>query len=217
MRFLDIHTHNEVAISMNETIHIVNHFPTEQPFAKVRSIGLHPYFLNEVTWRDEMRLLEAHAANEHIWLIGECGLDKTCPTPSDLQEKAFLAQIAVSEVVQKPLLIHCVRAFNEILALKKKKKPKQAWILHGYNKNLETAKQLIRQNFYLSFGKALFHENVASVFQKMPLEKCFLETDTEANIKIESVYERAASLREISTEALQIQIAGNWERISHKI
>ena len=79
-------------------------------------------------------------------------------------------------------------------------------IIHGYSKNLNTAKQLLENGFYLSFGKNLLRNpKLEAVFQSVPNDRFFLETDA---IKegIEQVYILAAKYKNLNIEDLQLLI-----------
>ncbi|MBU6342059.1 MAG: TatD family hydrolase, partial [Bacteroidetes bacterium] len=108
---------------------------------------------------------------------------------------------------------HCVRSFSEIISLKKRLNPAQAWIIHGFNKNNETGRQLIDAGFYLSFGAALLHPNTTNFISQMPLHRLFFETDALPEVSIEQVYERAANLCNMELPHLQAQVAENFEQI----
>ena len=70
----------------------------------------------------------------------------------DLQKEVFLAQANLAEETHKPLIIHCVKAWADLIACKKAVKPEMPWIIHGFRGNGELASQLVRLGFYLSFG-----------------------------------------------------------------
>jgi TatD DNase family protein len=175
------------------------------------SIGLHPWYLSGIDWSNcQEQLLEA-AAIPNVLAIGEAGLDKIHGAEWSVQVKAFEVCISVSEALHKPLVIHCVRAFNEVLALKKKWQPKQSWIFHGFNKNGTIADQVLTAGAYLSFGAALLVQSgpVQTVFTGVPLDKIFLETDDQT-VPIAEIYLKAAALKKITLEELQHQIELNF-------
>ena len=83
--------------------------------------------------------------------IGEAGFDKLRGPSPELQRKVFEEQVAISEELKKPVVIHCVRAWDELLAVHKKLKPKMPWLIHGFRGNTELAAQLLSKGMYLSF------------------------------------------------------------------
>lgn len=212
-------------------INIHTHHPTGQPdwleIVNVRfaeqindaytyySVGLHPWFLSENELATATDWLHEHSKKPQVLAIGEAGLDKVTQTPWDLQMAAFQHCINISEAVKKPLIIHCVRAFSEIIALKKQLKPTQPWIFHGFDKNQQTADMLLREACYLSFGQAIFRENshAASVLQRIPEGHFFLETDAAAELNIAEMYKAAAALRGVSREELSASLHDTFQKV----
>jgi TatD DNase family protein len=148
--------------------------------------------------------------------VGECGLDKLAETDFEEQKRAFSAQAFMAEEVQKPLIIHCVKAWNEVVELHKKNQPSVPWIFHGYNGSVELTQQLLDKNFLFSFGGILFKTNAKAIesFKSLPIEKIFMETD-EFDGTIEEIYVRAANLRNISVETLKEAVWENFNRIEN--
>lgn len=172
------------------------------------SIGLHPWYIQASTWQQAFLEIQQYSRLQQVLAIGECGLDKVCKINFDLQEEVFVSQLLWANEINKPLVIHCVRAFEEVLYSLKKQQNKVPVIFHGFNKNRILAEKLIEQGYWLSFGKALLHTNIQEVFAALPLDKIFLETD-DATVDIESIYQSAAAIKNISTEQLILQIKKN--------
>lgn len=165
------------------------------------SLGIHPWKIYPELLSEHLRFIEENASFNSVKAVGECGLDKLCDTPWDLQVRAFAGQIAVSEKCGKPLIIHCVKAFDELLALKKDLNPHQAWIIHGFRGKPEQMRQLINHGLFLSFGMR-FNENS---LREIPSEKLFMETD-ESTTPIKEIYQKVAEIRGVSPEDLSGQI-----------
>jgi cytidyltransferase-like protein len=85
-------------------------------------------------------------------------------------------------------------------------------VVHGFSKNGQLAKDLVKHGFYLSFGKGLFNPSMDSVFSKIPLDKIFLETD-DADCSIEDIYKKAAQIKNTSIEQLSLQIMQNSKTV----
>jgi TatD DNase family protein len=81
-------------------------------------------------------------------------------------------------------------------------------IFHGFQKSLHLALQLVKQGYYLSFGKALLQPHVQQTLQKLPSEKIFLETD-DASISIGTIYQLAAKAFSIEEDSLSLQLQKN--------
>ncbi len=169
------------------------------------SLGLHPWKIREENWSKHIDFIEKNAVFQQVKAIGECGLDTLCDTPRALQNKVLLAQVLIAEKFNKPVIIHCVKALDEIIALKKIIQPVQPWIIHGFRGKPQQAEQLIRQGFYLSFGKKL---NPASLL-KTPLDHLFFETDDSKDLTIEAIYLNAVKILGITLEDLLLGIEKN--------
>ena len=130
------------------------------------------------------------------------------------QIELFERQIELAEALQKPMILHDVRSHNEIIALRKKHKAQQPWIVHGFSGTEQDIKQLIEQEIYLSVGESLLHpeRKIYKSFKFIDLDYLFLETDM-AEIDIEKVYEAAANLLGMDLSALQTRIFANFARI----
>ncbi|GLB51127.1 TatD family hydrolase [Neptunitalea chrysea] len=212
MHFIDIHTHSEITAESNVTI--VNKLPQDTVSKGYFSVGYHPWYLkaNEVT--NQFELLTKKALSPFCLAVGECGLDKVVDTDYNLQLSVFKDHIALSETLQKPLIIHCVKSFQEIYQLKKELKPSQQWILHGFTKNEQLANQMVSAGFKLSFGAALFkNSSVQRTFANLLPESFFLETDDQLGISIKAVYEKAAALRNVNIEEIQQIITKNFKEV----
>jgi TatD DNase family protein len=211
---LNLHTHRPTAAPDVLEIESVYFGQAQTPFAPARSVGLHPWFLEKTDFGTAADWLRGQAAAPAVLAIGEAGLDKATSTSWPLQLLGFQRCVEISEEFQKPLVIHCVRAFAEIIDLKKQWKPAQPWIFHGFDKNLETAQMLLRADCHLSFGAAIFKEKnrAAEALRDVPAERFFLETDA-ADLPIQAVYARAAALRGTTEADLEKQIWANFERL----
>ena len=180
------------------------------------SIGLHPWYIHNENWKRDFELLKRFSENTNVLAIGECGLDKACSTAYHLQEAVFIAQLLWANENGKPLIIHCVRAYEEILNLLKKHKNRVPVLFHGFNKNSTLAGRIISEGHWLSFGKALFSPDMRNVFSNVPSEKIFLESD-DATISIKSLYEQAAEIKKISLDKLSLQLEKNVQTVFNRL
>lgn len=213
--FIDIHTHK--AESSDSLIQIVN-LNLSQPCPEQGhySYGIHPWALDNVDFQLEetFALLEQRLQSQNVLALGEAGLDKTHKESYEQQIAVFERQIELSEAVQKPMILHDVRSHNEIIALRKKHKAKQPWILHGFNGTEQDIKQLTGLGLYLSVGESLLHSErkITKSLKNIPLDLLFFETDM-AEIEIETVYEAAAKLLEMDLAVLQTRIFTNFAQL----
>jgi len=185
MKFINIHAHSKTA---NSAVLLNAH----ENFLALDlnafySIGLHPWYLIENTADAELTELREAIVKSNVLAIGECGLDRVCETDFELQKHYFIKQIELSNEARKPLIIHCVRAFDEVLYL---------------------AAQILNAGYLLSFGQKLMFESTAAVFKSIPIDRIFLETD-DGCVTIEEVYRMAAEIKGMTIEELQQQIQKN--------
>ncbi len=213
MTYYNIHTHKN--LQEKDTISILNYNAGDfSAFCgldlqhTLYSLGLHPWKIRAEDWAKNIDYIEKNAIFKNIKAIGECGLDKHCHTPWELQMKVFTAQIKISENIQKPLIIHCVKAFDEVIAFKKEFSPGQPWIIHGFRGKPEQARQLIKQGFFLSFGPNF---NDMSLIET-PLDRLFLETD-DSEESIRSVYEKTAKVLGMNIECLTSHLENNLKHV----
>ena len=100
-----------------------------------------------------------------------------------------------------------------VISCKKNSRLSSPFIIHGFSKNLQVAKQLLNQDFHLSFGKYLLkNSELSEVFKQIPNEKIFLETDTIAE-SLEEVYTFAANCKNISKEEMKEIVWKNYQTI----
>ncbi|NOU59183.1 TatD family hydrolase [Marinifilum caeruleilacunae] len=210
--YIDIHTHQLIADQ--EIISVLN-IDTNDSQANLKadqafSIGIHPWDIEKLQFDSAKKHLEECISNVNPSAIGEIGLDKAITTPMDIQEKVFLDQLQAAMILQKPVIIHCVKAHEEILRIKKNHDTGTSWIFHGFNKNLQLAETFLKHGFYLTFGEALLrNEKLQRVFEQLPLDKIFLETD-DKEISVKEIYTKAATIKKIEIEALKKQMLLNY-------
>ena len=155
--------------------------------------------------------LEERLKLPNVLALGEAGLDKMHMASFEQQIELFERQIELSEALQKPMILHDVRSHNEIIALRKKHKAQQPWILHGFSGTEQDVKQLIGQGIYLSVGESLLHpeRKIYNSFKYIDLDLLFLETDM-AKVGIETIYDEAAKLLDIDIAVLQKRLFANF-------
>nr|WP_232815926.1 TatD family hydrolase [Chryseobacterium capnotolerans] len=136
MEFFDFHHHKKYIKDGIYNLDI-GQIPPDSPY----SIGIHPNDIDsnnidrQLSWMKSMMF-------QNCFAIGECGLDSLVPIDQKIQEEVFLKQIHISNEVKKPVIIHCVRKFYEVISFKKK--AEQPMIIHGFNK-----KEKLQKIFWL--------------------------------------------------------------------
>lgn len=204
--FLDLHTHH--VHSLPETILLrscrlseVGTLPTHTSL--YYSIGLHPWFAEELR-EDSLPRLRAALGASHVLALGEAGLDKaTKRTAFSDQIRLLRAQIQLSEELGLPLILHLVRAQDELLRLRKELHPDQPWLIHGFRGGIDQARQLLRAGLYLSFGKHFRPESLVAAHAE---GRAFLETDDDATLSIRSVYQAVSEVLHTTESELRYQL-----------
>lgn len=212
MEFFNLHTHKYS--KRPNILELVNQYPWEfDETIPNYSIGIHPWYINQQRLTDDLKMIDKKLGLSNCLALGECGFDKRIEIPLALQQDVFVQQILLAEKHQKPLVLHCVAAFQEVIALKKELKVSIPMIIHGFSKNEQTAKHLIDNGFYISFGKYLLRNpDLKSVFLSVPDNRIFLETDTVEE-SIEEVYALAAAYKEMSIEEMKELVNTNFENV----
>lgn len=208
----NLHTHRFT--NNSEITELVNQYPWEFVAGIPQySIGIHPWYIVENRLENDLQFIEQKLQLPECWALGECGLDKRIDIPMTLQTEVFERQIALAEKYRKPLVLHLVAAYQELIAIHKKRPIKVPVILHGFSKNEQTAKALLDCGFYLSFGKYLLRNpELAAVFQSVPNDRFFLETDTLEETVMD-VYDKASQIKALSLTELKKQVASNWSKV----
>ncbi|MFZ4581751.1 MAG: TatD family hydrolase [Paludibacter sp.] len=161
------------------------------------SVGIHPWDVHNAD-PSTLHFIEKLLVNEKLKAIGECGFDRNAKASFKEQGYFFERQVLLSEKYEKPLIIHCVASFNEIILLRKRFNPTQNWILHGFRGKPEMASQLLKHGFALSYGVKY---NPASV-EITPIDQLCIETDIHFEIPIETIYREIATLKNCRIDEL---------------
>ncbi len=209
--FIDIHTHAKAPYL---GIAFYNLIPEDDSLAFEHcTFGVHPWDMGKNEVELYINKLQKLLQEKAITAVGEIGIDRTIDFPLDSQQELFRKQHKLAEQYNLPVIIHCVKAWSDLLSLRKMIGNGLPWIFHGYNGNLITATQLINCNCYLSFGYSILkNEKVQQVLTQVPLNRIFLETDNSGE-KIETIYKKAADLLHICIDDLKSTIFENYKTI----
>ena len=196
MNICDLHTHHHptepgsaiVQLSLTDTIPLPGHY---------YSVGLHPWYIAD-DWRVQMAKLAVLSLHPQVLMIGEAGMDKkNGSAPLEVQMDIFCLHVALSEMLCKPLIVHCVKAIDELIAIRKETNATQPWVLHGFRGGVEQWKQLSRAGILVSLGA---HYN-ADLVKQLPLSQLLLESDD--SYAIDEVYEQVAS--DVNADASELR------------
>jgi TatD DNase family protein len=118
--------------------------------------------------------------------------------------------VVISEEIRKPLYIHCVRAWDELLPAHKKLRPKMPWLIHGFRGNRELAMQLLSKGMYLSFWfDFIIRPESSKLVRSLPKERIFLETDG-ADVDIRAIYDKVAADLGLQVDELKKVLLRNF-------
>lgn len=176
--FSDIHTH--VAGRPDSILSIP---PSEvEGITQCFSLQLHPWYLphNPADLQDELirfrTIALKYSQSPLLVAIGECGLDSLCDTPLPIQRQAFIEALHVARQLHLPVIIHCVRLWSELLNIAKSfplTNSDSRYIIHGFRKGPQLARQLLDAGFCISIGKH-YHPEIPNL---IPPDRLYHETD----------------------------------------
>ncbi len=145
------------------------------------SVGVHPCEDLAMLQSATVECLVEMASAEHVWAIGETGLDYYWSTENVSEQKASLARhIHASQQVKKPIIIHTREAKHDTIDILRQEKAEHG-IIHCFTEDWEMAKQALDLGFYISFsGIVTFKkaQQIQEVAQKMPKDRMLIETDS---------------------------------------
>lgn len=210
-KYFDFHTHQNY--NNKAVFFIQNKHPNESINQEYFSIGIHPWYISE-NFQSDLIDIQNKTILKNCLSIGEAGLDKFSKTDYKIQLNIFEKHIELSEDLRKPLTIHCVKYHNEIIRLKKSIKPKQQWVIHGFQNSEVIADSLIANNIMLSFGKIILAKNskLQDLFNSLKKDQFFLETDS-SSIDISHIYKKASLLKNMDELDLINSQNSNFKRV----
>lgn len=196
----------------------------QKPQTKI-GFGLHPWFVNkypdlatlEKLLREQIECLQPD-------FIGECGLD-LLKSDFEYQQAVFELHLRLASEYQLPVVIHCVRAYNQLLMLLAKAQLRVPLLVHAYNGNGELARQLIKKGAYLGVGSIVMNSDsqLLKSITRIPLDNIVIESDapymplpTEQSAKSENCEIYLRELARISMrepDALRLSVNRNWHKI----
>ena len=145
------------------------------------AVGWHPVDAIDMTDKD-LAWIEELAAHPKVVALGEMGLDYHWDkSPKHVQKEVFRKQIALAKKVKLPIIIHNREATMDIVEILKEEGAHEVGgIMHCFSGSIETAKECMKMNFYISFGGPVTFKNaknVKEVAAAIPVERLLIETD----------------------------------------
>ncbi len=210
--FLNLHAHRP-ATSPSETV--IRNYVLPLPSAgrevagrgEAFSAGIHPWHI-PARPEEALEELERLAASPSCKAIGEIGLDKCVPTPLSFQRELFMRQAELAATRRLPVIIHCVKAWDELFSARKDILATVTCIIHGFRGKPQLAESLLDKGFYLSFGFRYHPQSLTLC----PPDRLFLESDEDPR-PVDLLYRTAIGLRSCTLEELRVQCQENFIRI----
>ncbi|MCM2357794.1 MAG: TatD family hydrolase [Geobacteraceae bacterium] len=142
------------------------------------AFGLHPMFAGLY---DEILLTRLRSFAGRAVAIGEIGLDYLAEVPRERQQAAFRGQLRLAVEAGLPVMIHCRRAFQDLLAiLREEHVQRVGGVMHAFSGSPEVARECIGLGLYISVAGTVTYRNAVrplEVVREIPLEHLLLETD----------------------------------------
>jgi TatD DNase family protein len=214
--FIDIHNH--AVIPLPGLYSIDNIMVHEDRVPDINSglaysAGIHPWFLTETNYDLLLEKVDGYSRLPFVIAIGETGFDKLKGPSIELQKRAFEAQVDISNNQGKPLFIHIVKGWDELLSEHKRIKPKTPWIVHGFQGKKELAEQLLSKGMYLSlWADFVLTRDASRVLKYLPVERLFLETDA-FEVDIKDIYDKVSGILHITVATLKGIIYQNYHNV----
>ena len=156
---------------------------TEKSFHDTRELGKGGA---EFTSRGEEFNYEEYkklAVHEKVVAVGECGLDyyRLSEDTKEKQKAAFLRQIELAYDVKKPLMIHCRKAFDDLISVLQATTHQllpRPGVIHFFTGTVDEARHLLNLGFSFSFGGVItFARDYDDAVRYIPIDRILLETD----------------------------------------
>lgn len=215
--YLNFHAHKQMPAESEvviQSLFLQDNLITAKSDKIFFTAGLHPWHADLLSELEIVERLKKLVESKLVIAVGETGLDKLKGPSLKIQTEVFKTHIEVAEKYNLPLIIHSVKAHNEILKLKIDLKSKVPWVIHHFNGSKQIAFDFINHGFYLSLSYHINNENsrLSEYLSLLPLDKIFLETD-DFDIDIKSLYKITAEKFDISVTELTKQIITNLNNV----
>ncbi len=178
------------------------------------SVGVHPRDISD-TVDDDIFSARDLAHDDAVIAIGACGLDRSVRVSWADQLSSFEDQISISELLCKPLIIHCERGHPDVLSLFRALNPIQPWLMHGFDKGGDVLARIVDEGVYVSFGASIMKDKSMAVeaLKAVAEDKFLLETGDQDEHDIKAIYARAADLRGVSVEDMSNTLQQTFDSV----
>lgn len=193
--------------------------------------GIHPDSASQV--KNGLSEIEKLCKNDKCVAVGEIGLDYHYDGyDKDEQIKAFLSQIELATAVKLPVQIHSRDCTEDMLKILRQVKLQYGGVMHCFSGSKETATELLKLGFYLSFGGSVTFKNarnVQEVATLVPTDRILTETDspyltphpfrgqTNEPKNVALVAQKIAELKNIDVAVIAERVKNNAKDIFYKL
>lgn len=205
--FIDIHTHSTTG-ELSLYSYAIGRDAAPPAKGTFFSAGIHPWSAADA---DTAQALD-YLRTAPVAAIGEIGLDYSSTVDRQKQREVFEAQLEIAEQRGLPVIIHCVRAYNDVLPILGRYEL-HAVVFHSYTGSPEQTAAIYDAGYYFSFGeRSLRSAKTMASLRRIPRDRIFAETD-ESGVAISDVYTALVERLNMAVEELKIQIEQNYKRI----
>lgn len=202
IRFIDFHTHRLRHQDREDIREVVSLHLGQEKGHQLFTVGMHPWWTMELPSTAQKEQLNHLLGMNNCLAMGEMGLDNLKGPEMDLQMDILRQLLPIAEELKLPVIIHCVRAYDQLLRIKKEFPKVEKWCIHGFGRHVTLAKQLIDKGFHLSIMPTVKPHKYQEFFSQLPNERLFLETDSMADVSIEGVYQTVSEVTSLDLPEL---------------
>ncbi len=214
--YINFHTHKQsISDGVRTVYNQLLHEETDLP-KQLYSAGLHPWHADKLTASELSRILDLHRSSLNLVALGETGLDRVCKIPIQLQQDIFELQLNKAVIMNLPVIIHCVKAWEEMLAITRHYHIPM--VLHGYNGSDQLTENLVKRGFYFSVGPLILNPNskISHSINHIPPSALFCETD-DSDISIQSIYHAVSDKVKMAETDLKRIVFENFVRLRNNL
>jgi TatD family hydrolase len=145
------------------------------------AFGLHPWFIDDRS-PDCFQTLENLLLEYPQASVGEIGIDHAIEDRKDAdQESVFLAQLEIARRLNRPVSIHCRRAWGRLIELLDQfGELPCGMLIHCFGGSAEVATELVKRGGYISFSGSITRPNAKKAgpaIRAVPTDRLLIETD----------------------------------------
>lgn len=143
------------------------------------AVGVHPH--DATTYDDDVeRALGDLLEEPRVIAVGEIGLDYYRDlSPRKMQKEVFKSQLRLARTRNKPVIIHCRDAFDDVIDVLTEEGGSYRGIFHAFSGDESMAGRVLELGFHIGIGGVVTFRNsrLSEVVAGLPVESIVLETD----------------------------------------